>query len=225
MVKQLRYLTIIFEPEIRAKQIPLFRGAIINKVGKELDLFHNHSENGYIYRYPLIQYKRIKKHPAIICLEKGIDEIRHLFENPDWRLKLGEEEIELSVKDLKVRKVNLNVWDRMFNYKIFNWLALNEKNYKIYKEIESMVDKLQFLEKILVSNIVLFAKEIGWELPKDRKVQVKITHFLKDKKTYFKGVPLIAFDLVFKTNVFLPNYIGLGKGVSFGYGKLAKLKD
>jgi len=41
---------------------------------------------------------------------------------------------------------------------------------------------------------------------------------LKEKPITFKGGRRQCFDIRFKTNVFLPEYIGLGKGTSKGFG-------
>jgi len=34
---------------------------------------------------------------------------------------------------------------------------------------------------------------------------------------------MLAFNIEFKTNVFLPNFIGLGKGVSIGFGTIKQI--
>lgn len=61
-MKKIRTLTIIFEGEIKSYEIPAFRGAVIDKVGQENIIFHNHlNDNEFIYKYPLIQYKQIKR--------------------------------------------------------------------------------------------------------------------------------------------------------------------
>ena len=47
----------------------------------------------------------------------------------------------------------------------------------------------------------------------------------KAKNIKYKNTHLLAFNLDFSTNVFLPNYIGLGKGASHGYGMVRMKKD
>jgi hypothetical protein len=39
----------------------------------------------------------------------------------------------------------------------------------------------------------------------------------------YKGISFAAFDVLFKTNVSLPNYTGLGKGVSHGFGTVVRM--
>ena len=58
MAKNIRTLTVIFDTEIRYKEIPLFRGAVINSMGDKANLlYHNHTGDDTLrYYYPLIQY-------------------------------------------------------------------------------------------------------------------------------------------------------------------------
>ena len=119
---------------------------------------------------------------------------------------------------MKINKFNLNIRDKKFRYVIRNWLALNEKNYKIYMQTQSLAEKYKLLENILTANILSFAKGVDWHIEEDKKIEVNITKILKEKKTWFKGNPLLAFDVEFTSNVFIPSTIGLGKAASHGYG-------
>jgi len=223
-VKKIRILTIVFEPEIKGNEVQLFRGAVIAKAGRDCILFHNHKDDKvYNYRYPLIQYKRIRRHATIVCIEKGVDEIHRLFSAPDWKVRIGREEKELKILKLDVKQYTMNVWDKMFNYRIFNWLALNEENYKRYMQIESLSERIEFLEKILTANILSFAKGVGWTVPEDKEIKVKIMEIQKKKIVKFRRAYLTAFDVDFQTNVFLPENISLGKAASHGFGMVRKL--
>ncbi len=225
MNKQIRVLTIVFEPEIKGGQIRKFRGAIINKVGRDCILFHNHlDDKEYNHHYPLIQYKRINHHATIVCIDQGVDEIYRLFSQPDWRVKIGDMETELKIKQLKVNKYTMNVWDKLFEYRIFNWLALNSKNYKLYQNEQSLAGKIRILEQVLTSNILSFAKGINWTIPRDSKIQVNIKNIVDKKVVEFRGSLYSAFDVDFSTNVFLPEHISLGKAASHGFGMVRRLR-
>ncbi len=223
-MKRIKILTVIFEPVIKGNEIPLFRGAIIKKAGKDAHLFHNHLGDKFIYKYPLIQYKRINKHATIVCIDKGIDEIYKIFNNPDWKIKIGSEEKELKIVKLTVNQFTLNVWQKFFTYKIYNWLALNEENYKTFKKLTSTDEKINFLKRILVGNILSFAKGVDWFIDKDKQIKAEILSLEREKKVYYKNSPLLAFDITFRTNVFIPENIGLGKGVSKGFGIVKRAK-
>lgn len=218
-MKKIKTLFIKFENEIPAKLVSSFRGAIIEKVGRDNILFHQHkSEKELLYQYPLIQYKTIDKKAAIVCLGDGVDEIHKLFQFNKWDIRIQTETILLKIDKLDLNTITLNVWEKMFTYKIQNWLALNKENYENYLKIESLTAKCVELERILIGNILAFAKGVDWKV--ESPVKVNITEIKSQKAIPYKGVPLAAFDIEFKSNVYLPNNIGLGKSVSHGFGIL-----
>lgn len=218
---QIRVLQIDFENEIAAYELPAFRGAISEIAGKENILFHHHKDNKYVYKYPLIQYKRINKRPALVCIEEGVDEIHKFFENKQEGLVLGERKYELEIRRLRMNKFTMNIWNKTFNYYLRNWLSLNQKNYNEFKNITSEIEQYRFLEKILTGNILSFAKGIGWKL--DKELEVRIKEITDKKIITVKNIKRETFSIVFATNVFLPNYIGLGKNASLGYGVVKQI--
>ena len=215
-MKKIRVLDIEFENEINGWEVPAFRGAVIAIAGKENTLFHNHLGKDYRFAYPLIQYKRIRKKPHLVCIEDGVDEVHHFFENKQEGLMLGERPYELEVGNIRLNKFTMQVWDKLFSYRITNWLPLNQKNYKQFKTIDSEIEQFEFLEKILRGNILSFAKGIGWLV--DKEVKVRVNEILRKSVIKVKDIPREAFTLTFSTNVFIPNHIGLGKNSSLGHG-------
>lgn len=222
-VKTIRILHVIFESNIMPYEVPAFRGAIIKKVGQENILFHNHlNGNSFLYKYPLIQYKIINKHPAIVCIDHGVDEIHKFFENRDWSIQISNRWLDMKINRLNINKFTMNVWDKYFHYNIKNWIALNQENYRKYQTMDSLADKTKFLEDLLKANILSFAKGIDWEVSKP--VELSITKMFDTRPLRLKGQKVLGFNLDFKTNVFLPNYIGLGKSVSLGFGNVRELR-
>ena len=218
-MKKIKALLVQFENDIPANRISSFRGAIIEKVGRENILFHQHKDDtSLVYSYPMIQYKIINKHPAIVCLGDGVEEIHKLFEFKKWDIQIQDEKILLKILRLDLKTITLNVWDKMFSYDIRNWLALNKENYEKYLKEDSLAEKCRHLEKILTANILSFAKGVEWII--DKPVLVQISNLKAPKIIRYKGVPLAAFDVAFKSNVYLPTNIGLGKSVSHGFGIL-----
>jgi hypothetical protein len=223
MIKKVRLLQIQFSSEIKRYELPAFRAAIAEKAGKEHVLFHNHTETGFRQKYPLIQYKSINGKPAIICLEEAVEEIHHFFKQQDWSIKIGTETREMKIDGLNLNQFTMQVWDKKFKYSIINWLALNQENFKKYQELTGVVEKNQFLEQKLTGNILSFAKGIEWTI--EKQIELKITENTGSKILPHKGVKLMAFNLEFETNVFLPNFLGLGKGAGFGFGTVKQMMD
>ena len=94
----LRSLRVRFENEISAAELHAFRGAVAARAGLEHTLFHNHAATGELrYRYPLIQYQRLGKNPALLCLNEGVEAAQHFLTQPDWELDLNGHLLRLQV--------------------------------------------------------------------------------------------------------------------------------
>ncbi|PWJ57829.1 hypothetical protein CLV98_1059 [Dyadobacter jejuensis] len=223
-MKKIRFLRIQFDTEIEAYELPAFRGAVASKAGLENIHFHNHlNDRELLYGYPVIQYKRIGRNPAIICIDYGVDEIHHLFQNSDLTIHIGDRPVTLTVKNLQMNQYTMQVWEKTFNYRMYNWLALSQENYEKYKNIRSEFEKVDFLENILKANIISLAKGLKWAI--EHTVHLRIDEVIKSKIVPYKSQKLMAFDINFRTNVFLPDFIGLGKGVSLGFGTVSTIKE
>ena len=223
-MKKIRCLRVDFSGEIAAYEIPAFRGAIIHKVGQDHILFHNHQgENGFRYMYPLIQYKRVHQKPVLFCLDEGVDEIHQFFQQRDWTINISGRQLDMKIDRMDMKQYTMQVWDRMFSYRIGQWVALNQEAYRSYQQMEGLVDQIRLLEKILTGNILSFAKGIGWTIEKE--VLVKITDLERIGLVNLKSQKVMAFTLSFQSNVFLPDYTGLGKSVSIGFGMVQQYKN
>lgn len=223
-MKKIRILNISFDTEIKSFEVPAFRGAIIEKVGRESTLFHNHlDDTKYRYNYPLIQYKQVNRKPMIVCIEQGVDEIHNFFENRDWTIEISNRTLEMKIDKLNMNQFTLQVWDKTFEYNIRNWFGLNNDNYEKYNKLEGIAEKVMFLENLLKANILSLAKGIGWNIEKE--IKLNITKQKEPKLMNFSKQKILCHNLNFKTNVFLPNYIGLGKGVSKGFGVIMAINS
>lgn len=219
--KQIRLLQVIFNLKINFSEIPFFRGAIIKTTQGKNNLFHNHSPEGNIYRYPKIQYKVMNDNASLLCIEEGIEGIQDFFSNTDWKLQIENENKEIKVENIKVHQHRVAVWDSWFDYKIYNWLPLNQDNYIKFKALEELTGRISFLEKIMLANILSFLQGIG--LYVDEKIEIKIKSIQSERLMNYKEQQMQAFTMTFRTNVSLPNSIGLGKGSSVGFGMIQEL--
>lgn len=223
-MKKTKTLFVQFDNALASWQVPAFRGALIEKVGREHALFHqHHPENGFIYQYPLIQYKSVQQKPSLLCIGEGVDEIHKFFGLRNWDLNIAGETHKLKIHRLDMNNITINLWEKYFTYTIQNWLALNEENYRNYRTINSLAEKVALLERLLIGNILSFAKGIEWRV--EKPVKVELQEIKGEKIIRYKGVPLVAFDVQFRCNVFLPNYLGLGKSASHGFGIIRQYRE
>ena len=218
--KELRILAVVFDSYLEPWEIPKFRGAMAHKVGLEHDWFHNHktldNPTSFHYRYPLIQYKLDKNHPMLICIDKGVEEAQRFFAQADWTLMIGNKRHQMHLKSLEIKQFSLQILQQKREYRIHNWLALNQENYNKYQELERLSEKLDFLEPILIGHILSFAEGVAWQV--SSPIELCITDLLDTRWIEHKKVKRLAFNLHFKCNVFIPNFIGLGKSCSQGLG-------
>lgn len=219
-IKKLRLLSVIFDTKINPWELDGFRAAVAHKVGLEHSWFHNHDNSSnpskLIYRYPLIQYKLHRLQPMLLCLEHGVEEVQRFFMQPDWTLNIKGKQHAMRVKRLDVQQYNLRVLQQPLTYRIHNWLALNQENFQAYQKIRGLREQITFLEQIFIGHILGFATGVSWEL--GGQLRIRILEKFPDKFISFKKNKMQAFNFTFEANVFLPDFIGLGKGPSHGFG-------
>lgn len=218
----IKTLQISFTNEIENHEIPLLRGAIIHSLENKLPLFHNHTPNGFRYSYPMILYKRIRKKANLLCLGEGVEQVGEFFATANHAVKLGQREVNLEIENITPQQFRVQVWDDTFYYRMRKWIPLNSTNYEEYMQLESLTSKIQFLERILIGNILSFAK--GMNIFFEETIACTISNIIGQREIKHKGVKFLAFDIDFTSNVSLPNYIGLGKGVSLNFGTITQFR-
>lgn len=219
-------LTYDIEDKLSLRYGHKLRGYFANRF-KEI-LFHNHFDDGsFRYGYPLIQYKIIKNKPVVLGINKGANLVLDHFFSIE-RLELEDKVFVSPTSKLLVKTENLKVdngYD-MPSYKyefISPWLGLSQKNYKLYREkyiSESEREKTQFFKKVITGNILSFAKGIKWWVEEE----IIVLPFFSDITVKFKGEEMVGFTGYFLSNVYLPEYIGLGKSTSRGFGTIKREK-
>mgnify|MGYP003549055652 CR=1 FL=1 len=100
----------------------------------------------------------------------------------------------------------------------FNFFPFNSENYETYMKAKGIVEKYQILEKIMTGNILSMAK--GLEMTIETPLCVKLEEIIDTYNVTFKGIKMMSFDLDFMANITMPDFLGLGKGVSHGFGNI-----
>ena len=184
---------------------------------------HHHNKYGkLIYRYPCVQYKILDGRCLLIGFNEGIEIVEKVFHdlksiNLEGRLE------EFTSKGIEVRNEKFSISQEYIRYSFSTpWLALNEKNFEKYRMLKTWNDRKELLKKVILpGNIISMSKSLGYTVPDI--IQASI-HNVKETPTSLKGVPMIGFSGSFSVNFDLPDYIGLGKSVSRGFGTIVKLK-
>lgn len=195
------------------------RGYIGNLFKEYSPLLHNHLADGSLRnQYPLVQYKVVDQKPFIIGIGEGAGLLTELF------LKLKELVLEdrtypIHHKNIVSSTHQFTLGSDLYTYTFKNpWMSLNQTNHARWLQSDEE-QKQQLLKRILVGNILSFLKGVGIHV----KEQILCNLNVKAQTTTgFKDQQMLAFSGSFVSNIDLPDYVGLGKAVSRGYGTLTK---
>lgn len=213
-------LTILTGMPISNREIPLFRGAVIHLTKESDELFHDHHGSGFRYSYPLIQYKIIDGHAAIVAVNEGTKAAKSLLPFMNSKIQLGQRFADLLLSDMVSSDRTVATSNEPHSYMMRRWLPLNQENYSLYNRLEDASQRIKMLERLLTANILSFAKGVGIFM--ESTIDVRIVDIKEIKQLRYKNIQMLGFNLLFKTNVTLPSYIGLGKGASLGFGTITK---
>lgn len=223
---------------INSGELHKARGYFSDLLSSE-ELLHNHIQEStkLHYRYPAIQFKRFKEaenklgvlsihafnKDAIKILQKiflldntisGCKEKELIKTN-----RITKELQDVFCKEFKVDKVLLGDTEdnEAIQYQFISpWIGLNPKNYKDYQKLDNDDTRTAKLNSIIVQNIISFCKFSGYTI----KNRLLVTSNLRSVKVNLKGKAQIGFLGSFKVNFLLPDYLGLGKSSSRGYGNI-----
>jgi len=197
-----------------------FRGYIGQKFD-EYPILHHHIKNGdFLYTYPKVQYKVIEGTASILGIEEGAKVLKEISDKFN-ELVLGEKTYKIQQKVIYEQEFDVRT-GRKTKYKFLTpWIALNAQNYRFYQDLDNWKGLKIFLNKILVGNILSMCKGLG--IIVNRKLYV---HSLLDsQKIEYKGLNFLGFTGEFKVNFKIPDFWGLGKGVSQGFGTIKEVEN
>ena len=221
---KLPILIVRFKNQISQLEVASFAEVLARKV-------HERFEDGKPYGYPLIQCKRINGKAAIICIGEGTEQIGGFFSSRSIQINTGLAGgqinadlniLTMELETVKAEKIIIQAWETNFTYTIRKYLPLSHENQAVYQAIQEDSLRYEWMENIVRAHIVFFTENIGIHL--DKEIVCMITELEEKATLKYKNQSFTSFDLKFKTNVSLPDYIGLGIGVSHGFGTVAQVR-
>ncbi len=218
---QITQTTIHFpDIQLQTRDAHKLRGYFGNLFKEHSPLLHNHYEDGSArYAYPLVQYKVIDHIPLLVGFQEGADLLVSLF------LKIHELDIEgqnfpVQAKNIQQKQIVLAVNQQLYNYSFKTlWMALNQENFQKYQHLDE-ADKASFLNRQLQNNILSCYKGLSFRTNE----RIMVIGKLEEKQTLFKNQSMLAFSGQFTCNASLPEYAGIGKAVSRGFGTVSLIK-
>lgn len=220
----LQLLSATFSLPLEARDIPRWRGAWAELAGWEMDRFHNHlpGEEGVIPRYPQVQYRVRRRQAALLALQQGVKDVQQTLAKTDWTIRWRDELFALGMEDLRMETFELHVQRQPTTYRLRRYLPFNSENFRAWDRADTFAQRLDLLNRLLPGHLLAFATGVGWQVPE--RFTAEITDIYRQESAVLHDIRRPAFDLAFRTNLFLPPGIGLGKGVSHGFGLVSKPK-
>ena len=173
------------------------------------------------YLYPRVQVKILNEQIYIIGIKEGVEPVLSLIDNVT-SFNFGDITINIEKFDIEENKDQLNTTKNLLKYKFITpWVALNKSIGGKYRFLTDQ-EKPLFLNKLLGQNILFIAKEFGLDIKTKIFTKVNINNLSPDK---IDENGWGSFTGEFRTNFILPSYIGLGNGITRGFGTLFSLNN
>lgn len=195
----------------------MVRGFIGNEF-KEYNLLHNHYGKNYVFTYPKVQYKLFNDIILIFGINEGGEVLKKISSNLDYLNLDKKYHITEKIIHEKIFDIKPTIEEKHYKF-VTPWIGLNTNNFQKFKKMNNWKDKKILLNNILVGNILSLSKGLG--IIVNKKLHAK--SFLNEEYVIYKSVKMNAFKGEFKIHYDLPDYIGIGKGVSQGFGCVKKI--
>ncbi len=190
------------------------RGAVIRCADRPE--FHQHNDEGLIYRHPLIRYDVSRGVAEIAGLGEGALLLRSMpaFE----AFTLSHETLSVLQRDVEVERVEIGPTTVPIHYSFLTpYLGLNQENYHDW-ERGSDCERRRLLSRIVVGNILSLSKTIGLHVSERLNAEVDLEPC--GLQTLKPGVALLGFRGSIHINFRLPARWGIGKSSARGFGTL-----
>lgn len=218
---QINISRLVFKTDSKVVDSPSTLRGFIASLFPDNPLLHNHLNNsnspkGFVYTYPKVQYKIIDGTPIVLGIGDAKETMKTIL-NIDY-LNLKGKKYLVTDKKLIEQDANFSVSEDMLSYKFLTpWLALDEESFNRYKKRDNDEKKKQ-LESILIGNIISMAKGLEYVVTDKLTATVNV----QEVPTSLKGTPMLGFLGTFSVNFEIPDYWGIGKSVSRGFGTIIR---
>lgn len=202
---------------IESSDIPKIRGYIAGRFPQYIELHNHYETDKFKYGYPMVQYKIIGSTPAIIAINSAIRILTDIFYDID-EIDIRNKMLLVMEKGYSIKQVEIGQIEDMCEYRFASpWLALNQQNYKAYISEDSNA-KMGLLKKILIGNVLSLSKYMDYHVKHTLESELQMEPLM----VKFKSQSMLAFKGSFKLNFRIPDYLGIGKAVSRGFGTVIK---
>jgi hypothetical protein len=174
--------------------------------------------NPSAYFYPRLQYKIVRGSPMIAAVNEGCDLLWRLYEQLD-EVSETQAEWQITEKRLIDKKAIFGLVQGFIKYRFLTpWLALPEEGFKKYLLMDNEAREIM-LARILEGHIRSVSSSLGYEISDEIKIRINP----KPDYIFQRDIHVAGLFGSFITNFEIPNFLGLGKSVSRGFGTIKQV--
>jgi hypothetical protein len=200
--------------------LPELRAALASLMAERLaEVLPGSPAERSIHRYPAIQCKLVRHEMMVIGICQGAGFLFQLTEG-QGEIMTGKNRCTIVSRDPGIRDEAFGITGGIYQYEFLTpWLALNQQYAKKFYELKGKPARDAFMQKILNTHLNTLAKSLDYT--PDRSVTCTAhVRFLRER---IDRENVIVFLGKFRTNLRIPDYLGIGQSVSQGFGTLREI--
>jgi hypothetical protein len=217
----LKIFTLTLEP-VQPLQFSIaeLRSYFAEKLG-EYTVLHKSNDAGFLHRYPAVQCKQIKNTLRVMGISQGAALLEQLSCAQN-EIAPGKNTCTILERDTVIRNEEFGICGTTHTYEFLTpWLALNQQNQQKFYDLKGKPERDAFMRKILVGNLGILSKSLDYKPPVpiscEAKIKFRIDRMDRENVMVFLGK--------FRTNLWIPDYFGIGLVVSQGFGTVKSIPD
>jgi hypothetical protein len=217
----LRMYTVFLEPEHPLRFSVDELRMVLDKKLAEFSALHRNDRAGFIHRYPVLQCKQFKGNLIVTGISQGADCLCQLTFNEEI-LGAGESSCRITARDPALRSEPFGIADISITYEFLTpWLALNQQHAKKFYDLKGKPQRDAFMQKLLTDQVQMLAKSLDYPITAPASCEAKV-RFRRDR---IGNENVMVFLGKFRTNLRIPDYLGIGRSVSKGYGTIKRITE
>lgn len=182
---------------------------------------HRLDAAGFIHRYPVIQCKEVRGNLMAIGISQGADCLLDLTRD---HCMLGDAEnaCRITGSDPVIRNEPFGIADFPVTCEFLTpWLALNQQHAKMFYDLKGKPERDDFMQTLLTSQLRTLCKSLDYAPVSPVTCEAKV-RFRRDR---IGRENVMVFLGRFRTNLAIPDYLGIGWSVSQGYGTIKRITE
>lgn len=217
----LRTLILTLEPEYPLMFSVEELRTFLNKELAEYMALPRNNTTGFVHRYPVLQAKLVKRDLIVIGISQGADFLCQIIRDRKT-LDAGKNTCRITACDSEVRSEPFGVMDTDTAYEFLTpYLALNQQHAKQFYDLNGKAQRDAFLQTRLSTHLATLAKSLDCRITVPIICEAKV-RFKRDR---IRNENLMVFLGKFRTNLCIPDYLGIGRLVSQGYGTIKCIRE